>query len=168
MKVACYARVSRDDLHCENQLIVLRNWCKNQGVTDAVFLQETMSTRKTRPVKEQLLQDFRSGKFDTLVVARLDRWARSLQELVMNINEVVNGGGRFVSVMNGFDFERKSFNASQQLLLNVIGAFAEFERAIIRERTLEGLAKARLEGRVGGRPRKKRIPVVKPGEVLPS
>lgn len=167
MKVALYARVSKDDLHCENQLGVLKNWCNQQGITDFVVLTESESTRKTRPIKNQLKNDFRAGKFDTVVVARIDRWARSLQELVMDVHEIVNNGGRFVSVMNGFDFSRKGFNASQQLMLNIIGSFAEFEREVIRERTLEGLARARLEGRVGGRPRRKRNPVVKTGGVLP-
>lgn len=170
VKVALYARVSRDDLYCENQLGVLRNWCSQQGITEFVVLTETMSTRKTRPIKNQLIKDFRAGKFDTIVVARIDRWARSLQELVMDVHEIVNNGGRYVSVMNGFDFSRKGFNATQQLLLNIIGSFAEFEREVIRERTLEGLARARKEGRVGGRPRKKKVnsnPVVNTGEVLP-
>lgn len=93
-----------------------------------------------------------------------------MQELVMDVHEIVNNGGRYVSVMNGFDFSRKGFNATQQLLLNIIGSFAEFEREVIRERTLEGLARARKEGRVGGRPRKKKVnsnPVVNTGEVLP-
>lgn len=155
MVVVLYARVSRDDLFCENQLITLKSWAAREGVTDYVVLTETMSTRKTRPVKQQMIRDFRAGKFDTIVVARLDRFARSLQELVMDVHEIVNSGGRFVCVLNGFDFSRKNFNASQQLLLNIMASFAEFEREIIRERTLEGLSRVRAQGKTLGRPRKK-------------
>jgi DNA invertase Pin-like site-specific DNA recombinase len=146
-----YARVSRDDLFCENQLITLKNWAAREGIVDYVVLTETMSTRKTRPVKQQMIKDFRAGKFDTVVVARLDRFARSLQELVMDVHEIVNNGGRFVSVLNGFDFSRKTFNASQQLLLNIMASFADFEREIIRERTLEGLARVKSQGKIIGR-----------------
>lgn len=153
MKVVLYARVSRDDLHCENQTKTLQEWVnRNLNPNDEhTMFSEEISSRKTRPVKEQILKDFRSGKYDTIIVARIDRWARSLTELVFNVHEIINNNGRFVSILNGFDFSNKNFNASQQLMLNIFGAFAEFEREIIRERTLEGLARARSEGRIGGR-----------------
>ena len=105
MKVALYARVSRDDLHCENQLIGLRNWerqNRQEGDTFDYFTEE-ISSRKTRPVKENIVQKFRIGNYDTIVVARIDRWARSLQELVTNVQEIVKGNGRFISILNGFD-----------------------------------------------------------------
>ena len=154
MKVALYARVSRDDLHCENQKIVLDEWTKREGVTDAKYFFEEVSSRKTRPEKEKVLQGFRSGEFDTIVCVKLDRFARSLQELIMDIEGIVNSGGRFVAISNGMDFQKKSYNASQQLMLNIFGAFAQFEREMIRERTLDGLARARAQGRIGGRPKK--------------
>jgi DNA invertase Pin-like site-specific DNA recombinase len=154
MKVALYARVSRDDLHCENQKLVLDEWCKREGVLDASYFFEEVSSRKTRPEKEKVLQGFRSGTFDTIVCVKLDRFARSLQELVMDIEGIVNSGGRFVAISNGMDFQKKTYNASQQLMLNIFGSFAQFEREMIRERTLDGLARARAQGRIGGRPKK--------------
>jgi DNA invertase Pin-like site-specific DNA recombinase len=154
MKPVFYARVSRDDLHCENQKKILEEWYKrNSPDCEFIYIYEEISSRKTRPVKEAILKAFREGKYDTIVVTRIDRFARSLSELIMNVNEVVNNGGRFVAIMNSFDFQRNSFNATQQLMLNILGSFAEFEREIIRERTLEGLARARALGRIGGRPR---------------
>ena len=152
MKVALYARVSRDDLHCENQKLVLDEWCKRESVTDATYFFEEVSSRKTRPEKEKVLQGFRRGDFDTIVCVKLDRFARSLQELIMDIEGIVNSGGRFVAISNGMDFQKKSYNASQQLMLNIFGAFAQFEREMIRERTLDGLARARAQGKKLGRP----------------
>lgn len=154
MTVGLYARVSRDDLNNRNQWEVLGDWAQKNGIQHAVHYEETMSTRKTRPVKEQLIKDFRSGKIDTIVVVRIDRFARSLQELVMDVEQIINNGGRFVALMNGIDFDKKHYNASNQLMLNIFSAFAMFEREIIRERTLEGLARAKAQGKKLGRPRK--------------
>lgn len=153
MKVALYMRVSRDDLHCENQQESLRSWFSRNSTEyeSKIEIKEEMSTRKTRPAKEQLMADFRTGKYQTIVVSRIDRWARSLQELVMNVEEIINSGGRFVSVLNGMDFSKKNYNASSQLMLNIFASFAQFEREIIRERTLEGLERAKLQGKIGGR-----------------
>ena len=169
MKVALYARVSRDDLHCENQCRTLENWTSHNtedGIDYCADFKEEVSTRKTRPIKQQIMCDFRSGKFDTVVVTRIDRWARSLQELIMDVREIVDTGGRFVAILNGFDFSKSRFNASQQLMLNIFGSFAEFEREIIRERTLEGLARVRAQGKKLGRPRKNKPPPHNPKEYL--
>lgn len=154
MKVALYARVSKDDMFCENQKLMLYEYCKRNGIDNPSYFQEEISSRKTRPEKEKLVQEMRKGTYDTVIVARIDRFARSLQELVMNVREIVDNGGRFISITNGFDFKRDSFNASQQLMLNIFASFAEFEREIIRERTLEGLARVRAQGKKLGRPRK--------------
>jgi len=153
VKVALYSRVSRDDLNCENQNIVLKQWAAREGIPDAdcQFFSESISTRKTRPVKEQVIKMFREGKIDTIAVVKLDRFARSLQEMVLDVEAVVNGNGRFVSISNGLDFSKKGYNASQQLMLNIFGAFAQFEREIIRERTFDGLARAKAQGKRLGR-----------------
>lgn len=155
MKAILYARVSRDDLNCENQRLVLDNWYKmNAKDGDTfVYMKEEMSSRKTRPEKEKAIFAFRDGEADTIVVARLDRWARSLQELVLNVEEIVKGGGRFVAVSNGMNFQRDNYNATNQLMLQILGAFAQFEREIIRERTIEGLQRLRAEGKVLGHPK---------------
>lgn len=154
MKAILYARVSRDDLHCENQKKILLEWVERNGVKEFNYVQEEESSRKTRPIKESVLKAFREGKADTVVVTRIDRFARSLQELVMDVEGIINQGGRFVSIMNGFDFDKKNYNASQQLMLNIFASFAQFEREIIRERTIEGLARVRAQGKKLGRPLK--------------
>jgi len=156
MKYCLYARVSKDDLFNANQKKVLLEWVQRQGLTekDYYYFEEEMSSRKTRPIKDKVIKMFREGEINTIVVVRIDRFARSLQELVMDIEYIINNGGRFVAIMNGFDFDKKNYNASQQLILNIFSSFAQFEREIIRERTLEGLARAKAWGKKLGRPRK--------------
>ena len=166
MKVALYARVSKDDMFCENQKRVLLDWCQKQGIEKYLYLQDEISSRKTRPQKEKLLQLCRSGDIDTVVVTRIDRFARSLQELVMDVRGIVDRGGRFVAILNGFDFQKGTFNASQSLMLNIFASFAEFEREIIRERTLEGLERVKAQGKKLGRPRKN--PPSQPTPPLPT
>lgn len=153
-KFVFYARVSRDDLHCENQKQILLNWAKSNNIIDFDYFQEEISSRKTRPIKESIIKSFREGKYNGLVVVRIDRFARSLQELIMDVENIINQNGRFVSIMNGFDFQKANYNASQQLMLNIFASFAQFEREIIRERTIEGLARVRAQGKKLGRPRK--------------
>jgi len=161
MKVALYARVSRDDLNCENQIRTLNAWLeKNPCDTSKMFI-ESETTRKTRPVKESIIKAYRDGEFDTVVIVQIGRWARSIIELVQNVEEIVNQGGRFISIKDGFDFERNRYNAAAQLQLAIFAAFAQFEREIIRERTLAGLDRARAEGKRLGRP-KKSPPVILP------
>jgi len=152
-RIVLYSRVSRDDMNCENQKKVLLENLSRYGFTDYEYFQEEMSSRKTRPVKDMIVRRFRKGDFNVIMVVRIDRWARSLQELVADIHEVVDKGGRFIAILNGFDFQKGSFNASQQLMLNIFASFADFEREIIRERTLEGLDRARAWGKVLGRPK---------------
>ena len=156
MKVILYARVSTTDQMCENQKMVLMDWINKSGIEDYDYVSEEMSSRKTRPLKQEVLLQARQGKIDVIVVTRLDRWARSLQELVMDIHELVNRGVRFVAIENGMDFSKNSFNSTNQLMLNILASFAEFERSMISERTREGMARAKAEGKHCGRPRKKR------------
>lgn len=155
MKAILYARVSRTDLHTENQLAALERWrlAHADEIEDCLTLQEEMTTRKTRPKKEEALQLFRRSEYDTIVVLKIDRWARSMIELIQDVQTIIDSGGRFISIDNGFDFSKK-LSASQQLQFQIFAAFAEFEREIIRERTLEGLARVRAQGKRLGRPKK--------------
>lgn len=148
MKLAIYCRVSKDDLTNENQRKQIVDYCVLKGYTYAIF-EETESSRKTRPIKESVLQAIREGKFDGVIVYKLDRWARSLQELILNVTEITSRGKQFIVLTQPFD----TTSPSGMLMMQILGAFAEFEREIIRERTLAGLARARAHGRVGGRPK---------------
>ncbi|HEU5230359.1 MAG TPA: recombinase family protein [Ktedonobacteraceae bacterium] len=87
---------------------------------------------------------------DTLVVWKLDRLGRSLKDLIETLNLLSERGGDFLSLTETID----TSTPGGKLIFHLMGALAEFERDLIRERTLAGLAAARARGRVGGRPRR--------------
>lgn len=149
MKIAIYVRVSRTDLNPENQRLQLVNHANNKLWQYQVF-EETESTRKTRPIKEQIIQSLRNGEFDGVLIWKLDRWARSLQELIMDIDTITARNKEFIVLTQPID----TTSASGRLFMQILGAFAEFEREIIRERTMAGLDRARAQGKKLGRPRK--------------
>lgn len=149
MRIAIYCRVSKRDLKPENQRLQLVEYAKQKGWDYEVF-EEIESTRKTRPVKESILKLIREGKIDGVLIYKLDRWARSLQELIMNVTEITERGKQFIVSTQAFD----TTSASGMLMMQILGAFAEFEREIIRERTMAGLDRARARGVKLGRPRK--------------
>ena len=149
MKYALYCRTSKSEQTNENQKLQLIEYANRQNWEYELF-EEQESTRKTRPIKEEVLKLIRKGKLDGVLVYKLDRWARSLQELIMNVTEITNRGKQFIVLTQPFD----TTSSAGMLMMQILGAFAEFEREIIRERTMTGLARARSEGRVGGRPRK--------------
>ena len=66
------------------------------------------STRKTRPIKQELLQKLRAGQYKEVIVFKLDRWARSSQELILEIQELIDKGIRFVSIYDNLDFSTSS------------------------------------------------------------
>lgn len=149
MKIAIYIRVSKRDMHPENQKIKLVEYAEKNDWEYEVF-EEKESTRKTRPVKEEVLRRLRSKEFDGLLILKLDRWARSLPELSMEIKELADRGITFISLKDSIDLS----TATGRLQFHIICAFAEFERDLIRERTLDGLDRARRQGKKLGRPAK--------------
>jgi DNA invertase Pin-like site-specific DNA recombinase len=159
MKTAIYVRVSRTDLKPENQRLELEQYCKAMNLEYEIF-EEIESTRKTRPIKQQLMLDSVAKRFDGILVWKLDRWARSLQELIYDIGILRQHKVEFFSLKDNLKVDDSPTNT---FILHILGAFAEFERAIIRERTMAGLARARSQGKKLGRPFKhKRLPVSQP------
>ena len=135
-----YARVSTDDQNLDLQRDALtRSGC-------ITIYEETASGKSaTRIELEHCRKALRSG--DTLVVWRLDRLGRSLSDLVKIISDLERDGITFESLGEKID----TGSASGKLQFHVFAALAEFERNLIRERTLAGLSAARARGRVGGR-----------------
>ena len=156
MKVAVYIRVSTDDQTHENQKIRLVDYCQRNGHVYEVF-EETESTRRTRPIKQALLDRLRKREFDAVLVYKLDRWARSTVDLILEIEELLSRGVQFISFSENIDFS----TSIGKLQFQILSAFAEFERSLIRERTLEGLNRAKAQGKTLGRPKKS--PPVKKG-----
>jgi len=148
MKMAIYVRVSKGEQNPDNQLIKLIDYAKFQGWDYDTF-RETESTRNERPVKESVLKKLRTREYQGLLIWKLDRWGRSTSELVIELDEFVNHNIKFVSIQEGIDLS----TAAGKLLAHILAAFAEFEREIIRERTMAGLDRARARGNYGGRPK---------------
>lgn len=148
MKVALYCRVSTQEQTTDNQKLILVEHAKRQG-WDYTLHTETESTRKTRPVKYALMHDLRNKKFDAVCVLKLDRWGRSMLELSTEIKELYEKGVKFISINDNIDLT----TANGRLQFNIIASFAEFERDLIRDRTLDGLARAKAQGKQLGRPK---------------
>lgn len=154
MKVAIYARVSRDGQTTENQTLPLIEYSKRMGWEFEVFL-ETESTRNTRPVQYNLYQRLLRKEFDGLVIYKFDRWARSTKELIEHIEALIQKGVQIYSYNENIDLNSSMGRA----MLGIISVFAQLERDLIRERTLAGLARARAQGKKLGRPFKKQTDV---------
>jgi putative DNA-invertase from lambdoid prophage Rac len=146
-KTAIYCRVSTDKQTTENQKPRLLQYALDRKY-DFTFFDEVETTRKSRPVKQSLLERIRCGEFKIVIVYKLDRWARSSTELILEIQELVDKGVQFISVSDNLDFS----TASGRLHFQILAAFAEFERSLISERTREGLKRKKLQGIKLGRP----------------
>lgn len=142
-KVALYCRVSTHMQNNDNQVIVLERYAKEKGWNYVLFVEQE-STRKTRPVKAALLAILRSpnNEFDAVIVSKLDRFARSSTELILDIKGITEKGIAFISVNDNLDFG----TPSGQLHFKILAAFAEFERDLISQRTREGLARVKQQG----------------------
>lgn len=135
-----YARISTHDQNLDLQIDAL----KKSGC-DTIY-QDVASGKNTNRVElANCIKALRSG--DTLVVWRLDRLGRSLSDLVNILGDLDARKISFASVTEAID----TCTATGKLMLHIIGAFSEFERNVIRERTNEGLMAARARGKVGGR-----------------
>jgi DNA invertase Pin-like site-specific DNA recombinase len=153
MRVAIYARVSTlDKQHPEMQVIEISEFCERRGWGKPAVFTDHMSAGKVRPELEKLKALCRRRKFDVVVVYRFDRFARSSVELLTALEEFRSLGIDFVSLHENVD----TTTAQGKLMFSIIAAFAEFERSLIRERVISGLALAKSKGVRLGRPR--RIP----------
>jgi DNA invertase Pin-like site-specific DNA recombinase len=138
-----YARISRDD-----QSNVLQAKSLREAGCRRLFEEAASGGRWERPELQRMLDHLREG--DTVVVWKLDRLTRSLKDLLFLMERIAAAGAGFRSLTERID----TTTAGGRMMMQMIGAFAEFERAMIRERTNAGLAAARAEGRIGGRRRK--------------
>jgi len=98
--------------------------------------------------KEWLLAKLRAGEYKGVIVYKLDRWARSSTELILEVNELIGKGIDFFSYSDNLDFS----TATGQLHFQILSAFAQFERSLISERTKEGLRRAKMQGKSLGHP----------------
>ncbi|MFA7105626.1 MAG: recombinase family protein [Dysgonamonadaceae bacterium] len=135
-----YARVSTEDQNTDLQATALR------GVgCERIYTEKASGGRWTRPELHRALEQLRPG--DVLVVWKLDRLSRSLKDLLHIMERVEAAGAGFRSITEAID----TTTPAGRMMMQMVGAFAEFERGVIAERTRAGLEEARKKGRVGGR-----------------
>lgn len=115
-----------------------------------IFHDKMSGSKKQRPGLEEALQYARQG--DTIVVWRLDRLGRNMQDLIDLVNNLNEQGIGFHSLQENITMDRS--NATGQLMFHLFAAFAEFERNLIQERSAAGRVAAKARGRLGGRPEK--------------
>jgi DNA invertase Pin-like site-specific DNA recombinase len=155
-RVALYARVStkNNGQDPETQLIALREYAGHGGMTIiGEYVDVGISGAKDRrPDLDRLMADARRRRFDVILVARFDRFARSTKHLVLALEEFNALGVDFVSLNESID----TSTPMGKMIFTVIGAVAELERSLIRERVMMGLDRARRQGKRLGRPRRLR------------
>lgn len=153
-RVAIYTRVSTTN-HGQDvnlQTRELRQFAEARGwqLADEYVDQGVSGAKDSRPELNRLMADAKRRRFDVVLVWKLDRFGRSLRHLVNALAEFESLGIAFVSLSDNLDLS----TASGRLMFNIIGAMAEFERALIQERVRAGIRNARAKGKRIGRPSK--------------
>jgi DNA invertase Pin-like site-specific DNA recombinase len=152
-RVAIYARVSTSNGSQDPQMQVreLREYAQRRELTivEEYVDSGVSGSKESRPALNRLMTDAHSRKFDTVLVWKLDRFGRSLRHLVNALAELEALGLTFVSLRDNLDLS----TPSGRLMFQIIGAMAEFERALIQERVRAGLRNAASKGVRLGRPR---------------
>jgi DNA invertase Pin-like site-specific DNA recombinase len=152
MRTALYARVSTlNGQHPEMQLAELREYVSRRGwKVVGEYVDEGISgSKESRPQLNRLMADVHRRKFEIVLVWKIDRFGRSLKHLVNALADLDAYGVAFVSLRDNLDLS----TPSGRLMFQIIGAMAEFERALIQERVRAGLKNARARGQRLGRPR---------------
>jgi DNA invertase Pin-like site-specific DNA recombinase len=148
-RVGLYARVSTNDQQTlPMQSRAMREYVVRRGWTIAMQVREVGSSAGKREAREKLLAAARRREIDVVLVWRLDRWGRSVTDLLATLQELEHLGVSFVSLTESLDLSTPAGRAMAGLL----AIFAEFEREILRDRTRAGLAHARQNGKHLGRP----------------
>jgi DNA invertase Pin-like site-specific DNA recombinase len=149
LRAGLYARVSTIDqqtLAMQNR--AMREYATRRGWTIAMQVREVNSGVANREAREKLLEAARRREIDLVLVWRLDRWGRSVTDLLVTLQELEHLGVGFVSLTEALDLTTPAGRAMAGLL----AVFAAFEREILQERTKAGLAHARQNGKRLGRP----------------
>jgi DNA invertase Pin-like site-specific DNA recombinase len=151
MRVVLYLRVSTTDQSLDLQRNELTDFAKARGWQIVKTYEDfgVSGTTANRPQLKELMRDARARRFDVLCVFKLDRFARSLKDLVSMLQELSDLGVQFVSLRDQIDMT----TAAGRFMLHLLGAFGELEAALIRERVMAGLENAKRKGKTLGRPK---------------
>lgn len=148
---ALYVRVSTQEQNTDRQTTELREYATRMGWNIVEYAEKRSSVKK-RPELDRLMEDARLRKFDVVLCLAMDRFGRSLKQLINNIETLDSYGVRFIALTQGIDTDKK--NPIGTLLMQLFAAFAQFERAIIVERVRSGVAEAQRQGKHCGRPKR--------------
>jgi len=148
-RAALYARVSTVDQHPESQLLDLQQLAIHRGweIAETYIDRGVSGTRTRRPALDRLMADAARHKFDIVAVAAFDRMARSVRHLLETLDEFNRLGMEFISLRENID----SSGPLGRAVFVIVGAVAQLERDLIRERVRSGMRRARFEGRRLGR-----------------
>src|SRR5436309_5847476 len=149
-----YARVSKG----EEQDTRMQETALRAAGVERLFTERASGGRWDRPQLHRLLDQLRPQ--DVVVVWKLDRLSRSLKDLLHLMERIAQAGAGFRSLTEAID----TTTHAGRMLMQMVGSFAEFERAMIRERTQAGLAVARAQGRIGGR--RPKLPMLQRAEMV--
>jgi DNA invertase Pin-like site-specific DNA recombinase len=152
MRVAQYIRVSTTEQNSALQRADLEKYIQDRGWQCAGIYEDVMSgARQSRPGLNRLLADAAAGNFEAVLVWKLDRFGRSLVDCLNNIRTLETHQVRFISVTQNLDTSHS--DPAGRFLLHILGAAAEFERSLIRDRVAAGIQQARKAGKRLGRPK---------------
>jgi len=141
-----YARVSTQDQNLHTQIEAIEEYAKKHNEQVIIYQEKESGGKKDREELKNALKAVREG--DKFVVYKLDRLARSTKQLFDIADKLDRKGVEFISISDNID----TTTATGKAMFGMLSVFAEFERAIIRERTIAGLQSARKRGKTGGRP----------------
>lgn len=152
IKVAVYARVStsKQEESLEEQIESLKEFCARNNYEIYNIYAETVSgAKRTREEFDKLMHDVESKKFDAVVVLKLDRFSRSMLNLLESMKKLEEHNVDFISVIDHME----TTTAQGRLIFQIMGALSEFERTLIDSRTKIGIERAKREGKICHRPR---------------
>ena len=150
MKAALYSRVSTHDQQTlPLQVRAMREYVEKRGWQVVLCLEDVASGLKDRKNREQIIQSAKRREIDVIVVWKLDRWGRSLVDLMNSLQELTVLNVGFVSLTEAIDLTTPAGKA----LAGMLAVFAQFERDMLSERVKAGIAHARAKGKPHGRPK---------------
>ena len=153
MKTVAYLRVSTRSQDLANQKLAILDYAQKKQITVDRFIEMQVSSRKVRHKERvgEMLDSLKAG--DRLIVSELSRLGRSLGQVIQIVDTLVHRKVRFTAVKEGITFEGKQ-DLQTKVMIALFGLFTEIERDLISERTKEGLAAAKAQGRLLGPPQR--------------
>lgn len=150
---ACYVRVSKDELHPENQRIAIRDFCKIKKFQNLKWYEDTLSgLADKRPMHEQLINDVRRGRVNVIIFFSLSRFERrGILPTLLVLNEFDRRGVPYISLTEPIDTLEAPY---KELICAILASVYNIEVRQISERTKAGLERARRDGKTLGRPKK--------------